>query len=160
QRLADLAQAELDLARVDALRRNSIVYAKSSGRVFSIDRPMGQYVKSGERVAVLSTDALPVIVAMFDPKDAAQLRPGAAATVYTNAGGQTIAAHVAEIGHTRISHGHPFASLIESQLVDIPVEFELTSVPTAYFPGMPVDVKVDIGRLSSMLRTAAAASGQ
>ena len=160
QRLADLAQTELDLARADAQRRNSTIYAKSSGHVFSIERPMGQYVKSGERVIVLSADALPMVVARFDPKDAAQLRPGAAATVYANGGSQTIEARISEIGHTRISHGHPFASLIESQLIDIPVEFELASIPAAFFPGMPVEVKVDIGRLSSMFRGAAASTGQ
>ncbi len=159
QRLGDLAQAELDLSRLAALRRNSSVYAKSSGRVFSIERPMGQYVKSGERVIVLSADVLPIVVAKFDPKDAAQLQPGATATVYTNGGSQAIGARISEIGHTHIAHGHPFASLIESQLVEIPVELELESVPAAFFPGMPVEVKVNIGRLSSMLGTAAASGG-
>ena len=156
QRLADLAQAELDLSRLEALRRNSIVYAKSSGRVFSIERPMGQYVKNGDRVIVLSDDAQPIVVAKFDPKDAAQLQPGAVARVYTNGGSKTFSARISEIGHTRLTHGHPFASLIESQGVDIPVEFELESVPAAFFPGMPVEVKVGIGRLASMLGTAAA----
>lgn len=160
QRQGDFAQAEFELSRFQALKRNSSIYAMTSGHIFSIERPAGKYIKSGESLAVLSGDGLPIMAAKFDPKDAERLQPGAMATVFLNGGSQSVPAHISQIGHTRISHLHPFTSLIELPPGEITVELELESIPKMLIPGMPVDVKVNIGRLSSMLRSATSASEQ
>jgi multidrug resistance efflux pump len=143
QRQAELAQAELDLARIETLRNHTQIKAMESGRIFALHIEPGKFVKRGDKVGVIDNNMQqPFVVGKFKIDDAKLLNPGTRARVYMRDTDQTIDAKVVSLGHTRLSGDYPLAVLLDSLSSEVPVEFELDHLPDMYYAGMPVDIRV------------------
>lgn len=143
QRQAELAQAELELARLDSLISQSSIVAANDGKIFSVEVEPGQYIKRGDQLIILEGKPVDYIVAKFTADDAASMHIGSRARVYIKNSGEYVDGEISAIGHTHLKQNYPLSSLIESTSGEVLVEVALTNVPAVFYPGSQLEVKVN-----------------
>ncbi len=148
QRQSELAQANLELTRVESARDLYQVKAAQAGKIFSLAIRPGQYVKKGEAMAVIEAAPQPYVVANFGADDVKSLVINQQALVYARGGGPAIAAHVVSIGHTSLPQDYALSSLLRAENGEVAVGLELESIPADFYPGASLEVKVVPGFFS------------